>query len=137
VTKHDERSELLANIAILSGFHVDRVRGLPDGRKPDVLRFYPGSGAVFFGEAKDTERPNNKNTINRLSGYMEWFKLISSYQLGSIFAICFGEENDAPGWAETIRFVASKVGLDDYELSFTAFGCNDFMIALLPRKDRA
>ena len=134
VTRHDERTALLEAVAVLSGFDLCRIGRLPDGTKPDVLKGFPGSGAVFIGDAKDTERPNNKDTLSRLFNYMAWFKIISDRNAGSIFAICFGNENDAPEWAETVRSIAAKAGLKNYNLEFTELGPADFLVVVLPTK---
>jgi len=135
LTRHDERTDLLDSIAILSGFDLCRAGSLPDGKRPDVLRVFPMSGAVFIGDAKDTERPNNKNTTTRLLRYMKWFKALSGQKAGSIFAVCFGNENDAPEWAQTLRSIAAKVGLENYELEFRELGPADFLMVVLPNKD--
>ena len=137
MTRHDQRSRILESIATLSGFDLRGLGRLPDGRKPDVLRISESSGAVFLGEAKDTEKPNNKDTVRRLFLYMLWFKVISSHQFGSIFAICFGEENHAPGWTRTLRLIADEVGMTNYELKFADVGTEDFILALLPQRDYA
>ena len=107
--RHEERRAVLDAIAVISGFTVSG--HLPDGSIPDVFRVDPRCGAVFLADAKETETPGNRETQDRLSGYMRWFAHTVRSSPGSVFAICVGDPASAPEWQSVLRGLAIGAGL--------------------------
>ena len=115
-TPHARRLDVLVELAVLAGF-VERLAQLPDGSIPDVLRVEPWSGAVFLGDAKDTETPGCAATRARLLGYAAWFSALPRRRLArSVMALCFGEPRHATEWGEALRDLFDRVGVVGYAI---------------------
>lgn len=123
---HERRVRSLDALATLIGCRETLGPCLPDGLRPDVLRIDSRRGALFIGDAKDTESPGNRATQARLQTYLRWLAAHAASGRGSgIFAIGFGRGADAPGWVETatllgrearLRYVAQGVDRFDADL---------------------
>lgn len=66
---HEERVELLEDLATLAGYTVDAA--LWFRLRPDVVRLHPGRPALLIGDAKASERPTRVATRARLRSYAE------------------------------------------------------------------
>jgi hypothetical protein len=106
--QHESRVTILDALGLMAGFS-RRVARLPDLSMPDVIRFDPSCGAMFIGEAKDTETAGRSDTYDRLLGYMKLFDMRLKVGLrGSVFALCV-PENAADGWISTLAQIAAHV----------------------------
>ena len=113
--EHENRVSVLELLARLAGF-TSQAPGPRNSRRPDVVRFHPGSGAVFIGEAKHSEAPGSSAARARLLPYLSGFRrILQSGRRGSIFAMCV-HEADAIGWTAVILQLASAAGIDDVEV---------------------
>lgn len=112
--RHEERRAWLDVIARVAGFTT--AISVP-GCSPDVLRADPICGAIFLGDAKDTERPTNDETYWRLSTYMQWFKVaIEDGGRASVFALWFGDRRDLAGWIAVLHGLAADARLPVYRV---------------------
>lgn len=99
--QHERRRELLDALAVLSGCTGLIPGELPDGRRPDVLRFDLIRRRAFIGEAKDTERPGDRSTMARLAAYVEW-ALAASRRGSARMAVCHRPGSEA-AWLAALR----------------------------------
>lgn len=111
-TAHGRRVEFLDSLAILMGCEGALGGELPDGRRPDVLRYDLERRRLFVGDGKHSESPGNKETQARLQRYLKWLCAhVEGGGLG-VFAVCFGKESDTGAWTSTIEMLGREVGLD-------------------------
>ncbi len=119
---HNKREDFLNNLAIILGCYESFGSELPDGKRPDVIRFNSSKRILFIGDAKHTETPNNGACRKRLMNYLLWFSShLSKVGRVGIFAICFGNRSDLIGWIETIKILAQLAGIVISELYFEEF----------------
>lgn len=111
-TAHGRRVEFLDALAILMGCEGTLNGELPDGRRPDVLRYDMERRTIFIGDAKHWETPGNRETQARLQHYFKWLRSHVEGGGWGVFAVCFGRESDTSAWTETIRMLGREVGLD-------------------------
>lgn len=115
--KHEEKVDVLNTVAILAGYSESFGGRLPDGARPDVLRFQPETGALFIGDAKETERPFDQAVRARLSRYMQWFRWnIAARGTGGIFALCVGRCHDLGDWSAVIEDLALQSEIDYHRI---------------------
>lgn len=95
--EHEHYVDILNDVAIMMGFSAS-LEILPDGTRPDVLRFNVATNGVFLGDAKATESPNCVATRLRYQHYVDWLAASRAAMSSSICGICFGECDNAPGW---------------------------------------
>lgn len=112
---HEYRVEFLDALAVLMGCEGALGGELPDGRRPDVLRFDQGRRVLFVGDAKHSESPGNKETQARLQRYLGWMSSHVGSGGGGVFAVCFGRGSDTDAWVETLAMLAHEVGLERAE----------------------
>jgi hypothetical protein len=107
----------------MSGFTDSFPHHLPDGSLPDVSMYNPASGAVFIGEAKHTEDPENKETGARLARYLAWYLRLGrlSPQKG-VFALCFGDPQAKNRWRSALIRYAGDVGFKGFDVEIIALG---------------
>lgn len=99
---HDSRAEFLDSLANLIGCNATFV--LPDGLIPDIIRISISQNILFIGDAKNTEKPTNKNTRQRLQRYFNWLASYCDSKKGTgVFALCYGSISDSLGWESIIR----------------------------------
>lgn len=96
-TEHENYVEILNDVAMMMGFSAS-LAVLPDGTRPDVLRFNFATNGVFLGDAKATESPNCIATRLRYQCYVDWLSASRAAMNASVCGICFGECGTAPGW---------------------------------------
>jgi hypothetical protein len=109
---HDIRAEFLDNLAVLMGFTTNLACGLPDGRRPDVLRMNIEHGSLFLGDAKDTETPGCQETQVRLLAYFRWLAIQVNHREGlGLFALCVKPGSDVAGWVRTVLWLGREVGI--------------------------
>jgi len=77
---------MLETVATLAGFTLPLP--LPDGTIPDVSRVCPYTGAVFIGDAKQSEHPQNPTTLGRLERYMRWLSRRRPNAVPDFFCVC-------------------------------------------------
>ncbi len=119
---HETRVSLLESLAKLAGCPVRLGTSLADGSKPDVFRVNLDEPLLFVGEAKNTESPACLATRTRMQTYFEWLSAFQRHKRGNgIFAICFGDKKQSPGWVCTVNYLASKE-----RLSWKHVGQEDF-----------
>jgi hypothetical protein len=100
---HEHRRDVLNSIAILAGFEVTIV--LPDGCRPDVARASLEAKAVFLGDAKHTEGPDDLASLARLTRYAAW--LVDGGRLHrGILAICH-RSGQGRAWSRALNTIAS------------------------------
>ena len=110
---HEYRARFLEALATLVGCQESFGGELPDGRRPDVMRIDSAHNVLFLGEAKHSESPGNVATRARLQKYLLWLSTHVLRREGvGIFAVCFGREEDAKYWSETISLLESEVGME-------------------------
>lgn len=106
---HEYRVQLLETLSSLVGCHEDIGNELPNGSRPDVVRLDRKRRLLFFGDAKDTETPGNRDTQARLYRYIG--DLVSHAQHAgtvSIFALCFREYAHIDQWTNVIRDLVNE-----------------------------
>jgi len=92
-------------MAILVGHSAHFPSGLPDNRRPDVLRIDIGRKRIFIGDAKDTEPPTSRATLARLQRYVLWLTAGLRAGYTGTFAVCFGTKRHANGWRSSIEML--------------------------------
>ena len=90
---HEERRALLGTIADLAGYGLEAV--LPDGCRPDVLRWAGRGRGLFIGEAKATEGPTDDRSMARLSHYVGWLQALEGVGVPGVLAIAHRVGSDA------------------------------------------
>jgi len=106
---HARRVLFLEALAGLLGCCTDVSGGLPDGRRPDVLRFSFFRKRLFIGDAKETEVPGSAATQSRLFGYIRWFAgHVATPDRGGVLVICFGRRADGRRWHDTVKALANE-----------------------------
>lgn len=82
---HEARVTLLRELADFQGFHLQLP--LPDGRRPDVSRCRISPPAVFFGEAKASEGPDDLDALDRMAKYLRWQRVAVLAGGNAVFAV--------------------------------------------------
>jgi hypothetical protein len=100
--EHEERVEILTDLAIMMGFSVPIIT-LPDKSRPDVCRFHSATRGIFIGEAKASERPTCASTRLRFTNYIRWLMASRAQVSASVCSICFSDISDAPQWTEFLK----------------------------------
>lgn len=108
---HEYRVGLLDTLAQLTGCHESFGGEFPDGSRPDVLKIDSRRGLLFIGDAKNTESPQNRDTQARLQRYVSWLAAHVNAGRQGIFALCFRQFHDLPGWVKTMEILTSEVEL--------------------------
>lgn len=111
--QHDQRREILQDVALMAGFYRD-LRTIPGTRLiPDVFFMRPESRSFFLGEAKHTESPDNYATFERLLKYLSALKPAMDYRVcrGLIMAVCFDSSFSSARWGSVLYACISAVGL--------------------------
>lgn len=108
---HERRAAALATLAALAGCRQGLRSALPDGCRPDVLRYSSAKRLLFIGDAKATETPGCRATRARLRRYLRWLRAHASAGGIGVFALCFGREDDADGWLRAVARLARLEGL--------------------------
>lgn len=122
MAEHDARMDFLETLAILVGCTEVLHSGLPDGKRPDVLRCNVNLGLLFIGDAKHTESPGCVATQGRLLEYLKWLSAqVSKDGRTGIFGLCFGKRKHADGWVNIVLKLSREVGL-----MFTEYGIESF-----------
>src|SRR2546426_6033017 len=110
VASHESRTQLLDSLAVLIGCREQLGSTLPDGLRPDVLRLDTTRRLLFLGEAKHSESPRNRYSIERLTKYVQWIRSHLEFvpRAGgpnptAVVAICFGQAAHADDWLDTLR----------------------------------
>lgn len=119
LAEHDLRVRFLDTLAVLVGYKESLGGQLPDGLRPDVLRYDSRKGRLFVGDAKNTESPGCLETQVRLLRYLRWLYAHScSGERSGVFAICFGKSSDARGWVNTVSLLGREAGIcfTEYEV---------------------
>ena len=70
--EHEDGVGTLATLAALIGCDADFE--LPDGRRPDVVRYDAAYQTLFIGEAKHSESPEDRDALRRLEAYFPWIR---------------------------------------------------------------
>lgn len=90
---------------------------LPNGGRPDVLRFEATKKYLFIDDAKDSENETIRNpaTMTRIAGYMiEFGNLIGEGDIqGGCFAIATNDVTEAQAWVDTLNLLATLQNLTD------------------------
>lgn len=108
---HEYRKNVLDSIAVLAGCAESTGTQLPDGVRPDVLRFDTGKRMMFVGDAKDSETPGCAATEARLLTYFRWGKAFVLSGGTLVFVVCFGRISDDAGWLSLLCQLCDEVGL--------------------------
>lgn len=115
---HESRRQFLDSLAVLIGCHEQLGATLPDGLRPDVLRISTARRLLFLGEAKHSESPRNRYTVERLRSYVRWIGSHLDYAgeddgppPSAVMAICFGTASDADDWLDTLRSTLMRGGV--------------------------
>jgi hypothetical protein len=124
---HDERSAFLRDLATLIGCR-GQVDVLPDGHRPDVLRYNIERGLLFVGDAKDTETPGCAATRERLRYYVSWVSAHVSSGGRGLVVICFGEVAHGAGWSSVLQALSQECGLHCIDQGVRVFG-RDLLVA--------
>lgn len=98
---HEDRAAAMSTMATLAGF-TSPMTGLPDGSIPDVLQLRPTDGALFLGDAKATETPGNRETLDRLGRYADFLANWVSTGSAAVLALVV-EARDDYGWLRVLR----------------------------------
>lgn len=106
--EHEARAAFLRSLATLAGCAGGLGAQLPDGLRPDVVRYAVGRRWIFLGDAKATETPRCSATRDRLAAYLRWLRAHESLGGAGVFAICFGRRGDAGGWLRAIFELAGR-----------------------------
>lgn len=110
--RHEERRRVLDALAILGGCREPLLPFLPDGRRPDVLRFDAERRHLFVGDAKDTETPGCGDTRERLLHYASWLRANGVAAGSGTLALCHPPD-DAGRWGRLLEGVARAQGFRD------------------------
>jgi hypothetical protein len=109
---HGSRTQFLDVLAVLTGCRL-RLQALPDGHRPDVMRYDRERNRLFLGEAKETETPGNSETRIRLLTYLRWMRAyLSEPSRTAVLAICYGTTAHGKGWLEAIEFLSQELRLE-------------------------
>lgn len=110
---HASRTAVLETVADLLGYHARPWNELPDGRRPDVLRFRLADEGMFVADAKHSETPGTVSTAQRLRRYFRWVHAHGSGSRGrgSVVAVCFGNVRHTEGWRSLLLELADDVGV--------------------------
>ena len=104
---HENRRDELETFARHLGFHLCVC--LPPGLIPDVALGHETYNAVFLGDAKHTERPDDRATRARLLRYLCWLASCPC-DTEHVFAVAHGPSRDG-AWPETIVELGEEAGL--------------------------
>lgn len=112
--EHERLREALDGWALARGYARALV-ALPDGGRPDVLRWNATTKRVFIGDAKVSahEGPSSSASMDRLNNYMtQLLRLIQrDVVTGGIFAISSDDARVASEWIVALNFLAVLHGL--------------------------
>lgn len=109
--RHQDKVVLLETLGDLIG--CTQTFPLSDGLLPDVLRIDNSQTLIYFGDAKQTETSNNRDTQERLLGYLLWLSsFLSKPGRNGIFALCFKDASDLNGWVKTIQKLAAQANIN-------------------------
>lgn len=111
--EHEQRREILQDVARLAGFCRD-LRTIPGTRlAPDVFSMRPEGRSLFLGEAKHTESPDNWATFERLLGYLSALKPVLDNRVcrGLVMAVCFDPSFSSARWRSVLYTCVSTAGL--------------------------
>lgn len=127
-TAHDLRIEFLDSLSVLAGYAQKLDCGLPDGRRPDILRIDLKRQRLFIGDAKDSESPKDLNTGARLLAYFRWLSthVVARGGRGTV-AICFGNARHVRGWTNTLRMLSQEAGIAEVVTGVERFGTGFFV----------
>lgn len=131
--EHERLKSDLAEWAISNGYP-DVLAGLPSGRRPDVLRYDPGTRQLFVGDAKNAgvETTRNPLTVRRIAGYVrEFARLLDGPKVeGGVIAVATNDADEAEEWVLALNLFCVMSRLTDH-------GGNgaDFQVLKLPDKD--
>jgi hypothetical protein len=104
---HESRVRDLEMLATLSGFAAPLA--LAWRLRPDVARVCPRNGAVFLGDAKDTEAPGCDATRSRLPRYVLGSRTVCA---GRSLTIALADAaGAAPDWHVVLQQTARQAGL--------------------------
>ncbi len=84
------------------------LKGLPDGRYPDVLRLCMSHRGLFIGEAKGTEGPGDIRAQTRLSRYTLWWARAAV--MGPSVLVIGCDCSAAGHWASLLSRLAADAG---------------------------
>src|SRR5579875_789477 len=104
---HEERVRTLEALATLAGF-LTELPGLPDGRRPDVVRVCVRHRRLFLGEAKDSEGPGDQEALTRLMRYVAWSQEAGRHG-SALLVVCCGRSS-ARRWASALTALAYEGG---------------------------
>ncbi len=76
--------------------------------RPDVVRACPRTGALFVGDAKDTETPGCTATRARLRWYC--VGVASRTRVPAVMALAVSAEASVPGWRAALVRAARATG---------------------------
>jgi hypothetical protein len=109
---HASRTSVIETLAGLLGFHGQELHYLPDGARPDVLRFDVHGRGLFVGDAKHTESPGSVATALRFRRYMRWIRAHQRAPTAgvAIVVLCFGRRREATRWLDLIEALGADVG---------------------------
>lgn len=107
---HEERRRTLDALAVLGGCRDSLLPMLPDGRRPDVLRFDRCRRHLFVGDAKDTETPGCRETRRRLSAYASWLRANALVAGSGTLALCHSADHDRERWLAVLEAIADEHG---------------------------
>lgn len=119
---HEDRTQFLDTLAILLGCSYAVRNGLPDGRRPDVLRIDNSKGFLFVGDAKHTESPGCRRTQGRLYNYLRWLAAHVASGRDGLFAVCFGKRAETRCWIKTLCMLWRKAAVGGCEPRVEEFG---------------
>ena len=118
---HDQMVIFLDSLAVLMGCHETAGLTLPDGRRPDVLRFNKKRRMLFIGDAKHTERPGSLTTLARLHAYFKWISAHADEGGMAVFALCVSRETDIEAWGSSLEMLAKENSLDGPKCNVSRF----------------
>jgi hypothetical protein len=104
---HEGRVRTLEALATLAGF-LTEVTGLPDGRRPDVVRICTRRQGLFLGEAKAGEGPKDQEAVARLARYVAWWQR-ARRRGPALLVVCCGRR-DGRRWAAALTALAAELG---------------------------
>lgn len=107
--RHEERRAMLETVATLAGFTANIT--LPYSVIPDVSRISLESGSIFIGEAKESETPQDFNTMARIEKYMQWLLQKRPSQHPDLFCVCHPAHHGA-GWYSVLETIADAVDIN-------------------------